>query len=254
MMVSSSSPFLWQPAAFPLAAQQVKDAYARVRASLLDDALFIQDAAQYGVTVDELDRRMQQPPAQLDSGSSWDWLDGPEHYRRAVLRVLVEAYGSADRHELAGPVEVPGDAVHVVAADVHVDGDLVLEEQAVLFVLGKLSVSGALVGRPGYSVAAAREIECADGATGGEVLALGGIRCPGTFYFGHNDCSARAAWYDGGILVDFERYNAFGRVAVRTRVTDWDFPAAARALGLPNDEGDLLGAYTEKLLSGQGRA
>ncbi|WP_316574416.1 hypothetical protein [Nocardia canadensis] len=253
-MVRSSRALLWQPAAFPLSAQQVKDAYARVRASLIDDALFIQDAAQYGVTVDELDQRMQQPPARLDSGTSWDWLDGPEHYRWAVLRVLVEAYPSADRHELAGPVLVPGNAVHVVAGDVQVDGDLVLEEGAVLFVLGRLSVSGALVCRPCYSVVAATEIECADGATGGEVLALGGIRCPGTFFFGHNDYSARAASYDGDVLVDFERYNAFGRVAVRERVTDWDFPAAARVLGLPDDEDDLLDAYAEKLLSGQSTA
>ncbi|WP_236242498.1 hypothetical protein [Streptomyces sp. CC228A] len=248
-MVSSSHALPWPSAAFPLAAQQVKDAYARVRAALIGDALFIRDAAEYGVTVDELDRRMRQPPGQLDTGASWDWLDGPDQYRWAALRVLVEAYPSADRHELAGRIVVPGNAVHVVAADVHVDGDLVLEEQGVLFVLGKLSVTGALVGRPGYSVAAGREIECADGATAGEVLALEGIRCPGTFYFGHNDYSARAASYVGGLLVDFERDNAFGRVDVRERAIDWDFPAAARMLGLPDDEDDLLGAYSEKLLN-----
>ncbi|MEU2674463.1 hypothetical protein ABZ622_37530 [Streptomyces sp. NPDC007164] len=51
----------------------------------------------------------------------------------------------------------------------------------------------------------------------------------------------RAASYASGILVDFERGNAFGWVDVRERVTDWDFPAAVRALGLPYDEGDLLG-------------
>ncbi|MYS86634.1 hypothetical protein [Embleya scabrispora] len=97
-------------------------------------------------------------------------------------------------------------------------------------------------------------IECADGATGGEVLALDGIRCPGTFHFGHNDHFARAASYEGDVLVDFERGNAFGRVDVRERVTPWDFPTAARALGLPDDEGNLLGAYTAKLLGEGGEA
>ncbi|MEW2633669.1 hypothetical protein AB0903_18920 [Streptomyces sp. NPDC048389] len=253
-MVSSSHGLPWHPAAFPLAAQQVKAAYARVRASLVDDALLMQDAARYGFTIEELDRRMQQPPARLGSGTSWDWLDGPEHFRWAVLRVLVEACPPAGPYDLAGRVVIPGGTVHVVGADLRVSGDLVLEEQAVLFVLGGLSVTGALVGRPDYSMVAAREIECGDGATGGEILALDGIRCPGTFYFGHNDYTARASSYDGGVLVDFERVNAFGRLNVRERVSDWDFPAAARALGVSADEGDMLGAYTERLLSERGRA
>ncbi|MBA4867281.1 hypothetical protein H1V43_39630 [Streptomyces sp. PSKA54] len=239
---------LWQWTDFPLETQRVKDAYDRTRATLVGDPLFIQDATDFGVTVEELDRRMGQPPARLDGGASWDWLDGPDQYRWAALQVLVDAYPPTDRYGLAGRVVVPGDSVRVVGADVRVYGDLVLEEQAVLFVLGGLKVTGALVGRPGYSMVAAREIECGDGATGGEVLALGGIRCPGTFYFGHNDHSARAASYDGGVLVDFERGNVFGRVDVRERVTDWDFAAAARVLGLPDDEGDLLGTYTAKLL------
>ncbi|MDK0524340.1 hypothetical protein [Streptomyces sp. ML-6] len=251
-MVHSSYTLLQSSAAFSLAAERIGDAYARVRGALVRDALFARDADMYGVTVDELDRRMRQPPDRLDSETSWDWLDGPDQYRWAALRVLAEAYPPADEQELAGRTVVPENTIHVIAADVHVDGDLVLEEQAMLFVLGRLRVTGALVGRAGYSVVAGREIECADGATAGEVLALDGIRCPGTFYFGHNDCSARAASYDGGVLVDFERDNAFGRVDVQERFTDWDFPAAARALGLPEDEDDMLEAYTKKLLGEQG--
>ncbi|WP_033306977.1 hypothetical protein RFN58_04620 [Streptomyces iakyrus] len=166
---------------------------------------------------------------------------------------MAEAYPPTGRYDLVGRVAVPGDTVRVVGADVRVDGDLVLEEQAVLFVLGGLKVTGAL-GRPDYSMVAAREIECADGATTGEVLALRGIRCPGTFYFGHNDHAARAASYDGGVLVAFECGNTLGRVDVRERATDWDFPATARGLGLPDDEGDLLGTYTSKLLGDGDRA
>jgi hypothetical protein len=64
----------------------------------------------------------------------------------------------------------------------------------------------------------------------------------------------RAASYVGGILVDFERGIEFGWVDVRKRVTDWDFPAAARGLRLPDDEGDLLGACTVKLLDGEHEA
>ncbi|MEU9464266.1 hypothetical protein [Streptomyces sp. NPDC048312] len=38
---------------------------------------------------------------------------------------------------------MPENTIHVIAADVHLDGDLVLEEQAMLFLLGRLRVTGA---------------------------------------------------------------------------------------------------------------
>lgn len=168
------------------------------------------------------------------------------HYRWAVLRVLVEAYPSADRHELAGPVLVQGNAVHVVAGDVQVDRDLVLEEGAVLFVLGGLSVSGALVCRP-VLLRGRRE--------GDRVCrwchrrrGLGAGRHPvsGHLLFGHNDYSARAASYDGDVLVDFERYNAFGRLAVRERVTDWDFQPRPASWGSPTTGTAICWTRTQK--------
>ncbi|MFF3731867.1 hypothetical protein ACFYXM_16470 [Streptomyces sp. NPDC002476] len=44
------------------------------------------------------------------------------------------------------------------------------------------------------------------------------------------------------------RDNAFGAVDVAERITDWDFAAAAHALGLPEDVDDLRDAYAARLL------
>ncbi len=57
--------------------------------------------------------------------------------------VMAEACPPADGQELAGRTVVPENTIHVIAADVHLDGDLVLEEQAMLFLLGRLRVTGA---------------------------------------------------------------------------------------------------------------
>ncbi|MDP9868850.1 MULTISPECIES: hypothetical protein [Streptosporangium] len=40
---------------------------------------------------------MGQPPGRLDGEASWHWLDGPDQYRWAGLRVLVEAYPPTGR-------------------------------------------------------------------------------------------------------------------------------------------------------------
>ncbi|RPK93708.1 MULTISPECIES: hypothetical protein [Streptomyces] len=71
---------------------------------------------------------------------------------------------------------------------------------------------------------------------------------PGTLYLGRDDCSCRAPLFDGGVLVDFERSDAFGRVDADKRITEWDFAAAARALGLPADD-ELDQAYADRLLA-----
>jgi len=216
---------------------------------LLRDPLFAGDAAEFGVSADELDRRMAQPPGHLDGEALWDWLDGADQYRWAGLRVLAEALAGTVPVRLPGNVTVPGQQAWIATGDVLVDGNLVLGEQAMVLVLGRLTVAGALVGSlSDYSMVAAAEVACRNGVTAGEVLALSAIRCPGAFYLSHNDYSCRAPLYSGGVLVDFERFNAFSRVEVDERLTDWDFAAAAHALGVPADD-ELPRAYAARLLS-----
>lgn len=237
----------WSAAGLPLDAQRVRSAYEQVRSTLVDDPLFAENAADFHVSVAELDRRMAKPPGRLDGGTLWDWLDGADQYRWAGLWVVAQAYASPITHNLAGRVTVSGNQTYIATGDVVIEGDLVLDEETMVVVLGTLTVTGALVAAPGYSMVAAAEITCRDGVSAGEVLALRAIRCPGTFYLGHNDYSCRAPLYRGGVLVDFERGNAFGRVEVAERITDWDFPAAAQVLGVSGDT-DLLPAYAAKLL------
>jgi hypothetical protein len=200
---------VWPPAGLAIDAQRVMSAYERVRPTLVRDPLFAGNAADFGVSVEELDRRMGQPPDHLDGGALWDWLGGADQYRWAGLRVLAEAFAS----------------------------------------LGRRTIAGALIGSLwDYSMVAAAEVEFRDGVTAGEVLALNSVRCPGTLYLSDNDYSCRAPLYSGGVLVDFERLNAFSRVEVDRRITDWDFAAAAHALGLSADD-DLPRAYAAKLLA-----
>src|SRR5262249_14218122 len=70
------------------------------------------------------------------------------------------------------------------------------------------------------------------------------------FYFAGNNYSSRVPRYEGEVLVDFERNNVFPEVVVARRLTEWNFEAAAAALGVSKDA-DLAGAVRAKLL-GQG--
>ncbi|MEV0293101.1 hypothetical protein [Nocardia sp. NPDC050710] len=240
----------WPEANFALDRTLVTEAYRRVRDTLAGSPLLVTDAAEVGFSFDDLDRRMANAPDSLDGESLWAWLDGPDQYRWAALSVLVDAYEpmSTEALQLAGRVVVPASGAPVIAGDVHIDGDLILEDQAMVFVLGRLTVTGSLVAEGAdYSMIGARDIACRDGVTPGEVLAVEAIRCPGTFLFWNNDYSSRAQTYSGGVLVDFERHNMFGRVDVQRRLTDWDFAAAARVLGLAEDD-DITTAYAAKLL------
>ncbi|MEU9763070.1 hypothetical protein AB0D98_25750 [Streptomyces sp. NPDC047987] len=238
----------WSSDGLRLDAGRIAEAYERVGPDLVRDPLFITEAAAYDVRVDDLDKRMSAPPQELTADSFWGWLHGADQYRWAGLRVLAEAYAASVPEQRTGRVVVPEGTMAIARGDMRVDGDLVLEDQAMVLVLGTLTVTGALVALPDYTMVAAAEVACRDGVSAGEVLALRAVRCPGTFYFGHGDHSCRAPLCAGGTLVDFERDNAFGAVDVAERITDWDFAAAARALGLPEDADDLMDAYAARLL------
>ncbi|MFI2433034.1 hypothetical protein [Streptomyces sp. NPDC018693] len=239
----------WPADGLPLDARRIGSAYERVRPALTRDRLFVENAADFDVDVEELDLRMAWPPGRLDAGTLWDWLDGADQYRWAGLRVLAEAFAVPGSLRLAGRITVPEGSLRVATGDVVVEGDLVLEDQAMVLVLGTLTVTGALVGSVwDYSLVAAAEVRCRDGVTSGEILALDAIRCTGALYLSGNDYSCRAPLFDGGVLVDFERSNAFGRVDVDERITEGDVTAAARALGLSADD-ELDQAYADRLLA-----
>ncbi|MFF9573391.1 hypothetical protein [Streptomyces sp. NPDC014685] len=239
----------WPSGGLPLDARRVGSAYERVRPALTTDPLFVENAADFDGDVEELDRRMACPPGHLDAGTLWDWLDGADQYRWAGLRVLADAFAAHGSLRLTGRVTVPEGSLRVATGDVVVEGDLVLEDQAMVLVLGTLTVTGALVGSVwDYSLVAAAEVRCRDGVTSGEILALDAVRCTSALYLSRNDYSCRAPLFDGGVLVDVERSNAFGRVDADKRITEWDFTAAARALGLSADD-ELDQAYAGRLLA-----
>jgi hypothetical protein len=238
----------WTNEPFALDATAIAAAYAALRPALARDPLFIADAEDYGVSLDVLDARMRSPPTTLaDGGELYTWLDGADQYRYAGLHVLLRAYGAAKTLELEGPVVVPDGAMRIVRGDVAIDGTLELGTQAMVVILGALRVAGAIVTRDyDYSMVAARSIECREGCSSGELIATERIVARGAFYFAGNDYSARAPRYEGELLVDFERGNAFTEVAVARRLTQWSFDAAADALGVARGV-DLAPAVRAKL-------
>ncbi|WP_282699783.1 hypothetical protein [Streptomyces sp. CC219B] len=239
----------WSEDGLPLDARRIKSAYERVRPALRRDRLFVENAAAFDVDVEELDLRMARPPGRLDAGTLWDWLGGADQYRWAGLRVLAEGFAVPGALRLAGRITVPEGSLRVATGDVVVEGDLVLEDQAMVLVLATLTVTGALVGSLwDYSMVAAAEVSCRDGVTSGEILALDAVRCTGALHLSGNDYACRAPLFDGGVLVDFERSNAFGRVDAAERITEWNLTAAARALGLSADD-ELDQAYADRLLA-----
>src|SRR5689334_1942938 len=109
-------------------------AYRTVRDELAVDPLFIVDADQFDVSLAELDRRMATPATTPDR--LWNWLQGADQYRYAGLKVLVAAFGAGEPVvDVAHGAEVPG-GNRIIAGDVHVHGDLVIGEQAMVVVLG----------------------------------------------------------------------------------------------------------------------
>ena len=242
---------IWPKAKLDLDPAKVAASYARLRDELWSDPVFVKDAKESEVTEAELDRRMALAPTGdlTASGVLWKWLQGPDHYRWAGLKVLTAAYGTDATLALDGPVVVPEGEARIFTGHVTITGSLELEPQAMVMVLGRLSVIGALVAdRFDYTLVAAREVTCANGFSGAEVLALEASRCPGTFYFTGNDYAARARLFEGSTLVDFERPgNVFGEVKVATRFRKWDFAGAACVLGL-DDEDNLPKAFAAKLL------
>ncbi len=170
----------WPSGGLPLDARRIGSAYERVRPALTTDPLFVENAADFDVDVEELDRRMACPPGHLDADTLWDWLEGADQYRWAGLRVLADAFAAPGSLRLSGRVTVPEGSLRVATGDVVVEGDLVLEDQAMVLVLGTLTVTGALVGSVrDYSLVAAAEVRCRDGVTFGEILALDAVRCTG---------------------------------------------------------------------------
>lgn len=226
-------------------AAKVAGAYKKVRSALAKDPLFLRGAAKVGVSLGELDERMRRVPK--SSADLLAWLDGPDQYRYAGLAVLFATYGrSARAARVAGPLHLAEQQTLVVAGDLHVQGNVVLEDSAALFVLGSLVIDGWLGHVGDFSVVAAQEMAFASGVTTGELIALASIRGGAKLYLAHNDHSCRAPELSAELLVDFERDNAFTKVTAAHRLTAWDFREAARALGVSPDV-DLAPAFLASL-------
>lgn len=228
-----------------LNADRIREAYKRMRRRLLALPEFDRDAREAGVSALDIDRRMDRPPG--DESELWEWLDGSDHYRFAGLFVFHEAFGGASATEVDGGVHLEGE-VQIIAGDVHIRGDLVLTDAAMLMVLGELVVDGDIRAEDtDYSLVAAASVRCRNLVSWGEVLALSSIEVAGTVYLAGNDHSCRAPRMTAAVLVDFERGNVFGQVDAERHVTDWSFPEAASALGLDPDEDDLAGGFAARL-------
>ena len=85
-------------------------------------------------------------------------------------------------------------------------------------VLGSLTIDGSLLGdRWDYTLVAAHDIECENGISGGEVIALDRVAVRHSLFLSGNDYSCRAPKMCATILVDFERSNAFSSTICASR-------------------------------------
>lgn len=223
----------------------VKAAYPRVRAALARDPLFMKDRERFEVSLGELDARLKRAPSK--TADLLEWLDGPDQYRYAGLKVLHAAFGGAPAQVIAADHTFASGRTTVIAGDLQIRGNVSVEDGAALFVLGNLTIDGCLIGGTDFSVVAAASMRFSSGCTGGELIALSTIRGGERVYLHGNDHSCRARALHAGTLIDFERGNVFTRVTVRHRVSRSSFPAAARALGLPGGTDDLVGAFEDAL-------
>ena len=244
-----AKPTPWPKDVTELDAKAIATAYAGVRPALAKDPLFMADAAEFGVSLAELDARMARPPkTPAKSDELYLWLDGADQYRYAGLHVLLRALGDGKPRVFTGDVVVTEGMTRIVRGDVTIHGNLDLETQAMVIVLGKLVVDGAILGDCfDYSMIAAREIACRGGVTAGELIATDRVVARGALYLAGNSYSCRAPLFEGDLLVDFERSNAFTKAKVKRRLTAWDFAKAAKALGV-SDEDDLASSFRAKLL------
>lgn len=234
------------PGSETLDADRLRAAYARARPKLAEDPL-LGSTKQAEAELRRWDRRVAAPPKTVtDLGA---WLDGSDVVRYVGLAVLHAAFGrSAKPAKMKGDLHV-GDETRVVFGDLHIEGNLTLDDGAMLLVLGSLTIDGFLAHVGDFSVIAAHDMTFASGVTTGELIALGRIDAGEKLYLAHNDHSCRARELRAGVLVDFERGNAFGKVVAKTRVTKWSFPAAARALGVAGD-GELADEVRAALVRG----
>lgn len=230
-----------------LDAGRLTAAYARVRPRLATDPTFAPERVR-AAELRRFDTRMKKPPADIEHLAGW--LDGSDRVRYAGLAVLFEAFGrSAKPRALKGDLHVGRDETSLLRGDLHVKGNLTLDDGAMLFVLGSLRVDGYLAHVGDFSVVAAHDLSFASGVTTGELIALAGIDAGDKLYLAHNDHSCRARAVRVGLLVDFERESAFGKVTAEKRLTKWSFASAARALGVAGD-GELAEEVAASLARG----
>lgn len=160
------------------------------------------------------------PEDLTDAEAFHTWLRSHLPLEWVGLRMMAEIFPGNDRVELSGRIVVPEGQVRIVDGDVTVDGDLLLEDGARVMVLGSLTVTGFLVAPThGYSLVVADRIACRDGVTGGAIMALQSIHCPGPFFLSSDDHDSIAPLYTGGVLIDFMWPVQFDLVEVTTRVT-----------------------------------
>ncbi len=75
----------------------------------------------------------------------YESVDGPDQYRYAALKVLFSGFGRCQAPiVISGDSRVEDNAFCIIASNVRVQGRLVVDSQALVFVLGSLVVEGDL--------------------------------------------------------------------------------------------------------------
>lgn len=140
---------------------------------------------------------------------------GPDRFAEASEKLP----GASGSDKLSSELVISENGFRTFEGDLEVVGDLVLEDGAILFVPGNLTVAGALVCRGYYTlvlVGGKMEVEAV--WSSGEIAALGGIEAQRVFWTYRNDYSAYAPTLRTPLYIAEDRVDSIDEIEVEERI------------------------------------
>jgi hypothetical protein len=183
-----------------------------VRPLLKRDPLFAR-----GGDVEIMDRLMAELPDHIGRLFGETLQGGAPAYRYAGLVLaseMIRHYEALREIEYSGALCVDDEEVFVYSGHLHVRGDLVLGNQAIVIVAGDLELDGNFVGGPkDYSMlGVAGTMTATNVMTMGELIVTGRVVVRDLAYFYRDVCSAMAPALRARLVIQNESFDHFGKI------------------------------------------
>jgi hypothetical protein len=183
-----------------------------VRPLLKRDPLFAR-----GGNVEIMDRHMAELPDHIGRLFGETLQGGTPAYRYAGLILaseMIRHYEALREIEHSGALCVDDEEVFVYSGHLHVRGDLVLGNQAVVIVAGDLELDGNFIGGPeDYSMlGVAGTMTAANIMTMGELIVTGRVVVRDLAYFYRNVYASMAPALRARLVIQNESFDHFGKI------------------------------------------